>query len=253
MCTSINHEMLQPWCNLTGLCNFDDFVFSPKGGNYVLPMSWQGNPVSLWCPKPATPGPTTVPQTPGSPVVVPETTTATATTTMKPDVPTFLQYHSFFPLYPYYFPPLPVTTPAPTTTTAPPATTATTTVAAPALMYPLPLYPSLYAPFPWGLPGPLPAAAEPTITETNMTEPQLLPCPQILPWYLQYLPYRNFFPQFIPPYPQYLINIPETTQTTTTMTTTIEKTDPVQHHQHFHPVFRPYFKYLIVPDHPPSH
>ncbi|KAF3699332.1 hypothetical protein EXN66_Car015019 [Channa argus] len=191
---------------------YDGCNVAQEGGGHVLPMRWQGIPVSLWCPhSAASPNPTTVSQTPGNPgsVVVPEPSTE-ATTTAKLDMPTFQQYPFFFPFYSYYPffpPPLPPTTTVPTTTAASTMSTTaslSTAAAGPHPMYPLPFNPSLYVPINWAFPGPFPESAEPTLTQTNLTEHWSLPFPHYSPYYYRSLPY-NFFPHF----PQYPIQMPE--------------------------------------------
>ncbi|KAK2822381.1 hypothetical protein Q5P01_022446 [Channa striata] len=191
-----------------------------EGGGYVLPMRWQGMPLSLWCPKRAANAPTTVSQMPGNPdaIVVPEPSTEAMTT--KPDTSTFPQHPLFFPVYsynPFFLPPLPTTTAAPTTSKT---TTVSAAAARPPPMYPLPFNPSLYAPFNWAFLGPFPEPAEPTLTQTNLTEHWSLPFPQYIPFYYPSLPYRVF-----PRYPQYPIQMPEMMKRL--------QPDPMQYY-HFH-------------------
>ncbi|XP_074507331.1 uncharacterized protein LOC141777188 isoform X2 [Sebastes fasciatus] len=240
--STCGYNMQRNPLGLVMLVPFDGCNIVQEGGSYVLPMRWQGIPVSLWCPKPAAPALTTaapVPETSQAPV--PEPTT----NTKKPGIPQLPQYPFFPPFYPYFRPPFPVTTAAPTTTTNPTTTTtakpavgkpaapsaAPSAAPAPPSAVPFPFYPPFYPPFPW--PGPSPAAAKP------MPKPQPPQFPPYMPFYPPYHP----LPQFLPPYPQYPTPKPITTTTpTTTKTTTTTKPKPQP------PQFPPY-----MPFYPPYH
>ncbi|XP_037642164.1 uncharacterized protein LOC119497831 isoform X3 [Sebastes umbrosus] len=110
--STCGYNMQRNPLGLVMLVPFDGCNIVQEGGSYVLPMRWQGIPVSLRCPKPAAPAPAApVPETSQAPV--PEPTT----NAKKPKIPQLPQYPFFPPFYPYFLPPLPVTTAAPTTTT----------------------------------------------------------------------------------------------------------------------------------------
>ncbi|KAK9539147.1 hypothetical protein VZT92_004274 [Zoarces viviparus] len=62
---SCGYSMLRNSLVLVMLVPYDGCNMVQEGGSYVLPMHWQGIPVSLWCRKPAAPAPTTAaPQNP---------------------------------------------------------------------------------------------------------------------------------------------------------------------------------------------
>ncbi|XP_049889193.1 uncharacterized protein LOC126382944 [Epinephelus moara] len=251
--STCGYNMQRNPLGLVMLVPYDGCNMIQEGGNYMLPMRWQGTPVSLMCPKPAA---TAAPHHPAPQVpqiphpyyfppymypkypVVPKPTTATTTTTTakKPQVPQYPQYPFFPPFYPYPQP-VPVTTTVPTTTAKPAAVTF------PPPMYPFPFYP----PFPWPLPGPLPATPKPTTTTTKAptkapTKPQIPPFPPYLPFYP---PFNPFYPPFMPPYP----NFPTPKPTTTTPTTTTTKKKDPTPHPHIHPhVHYPY----PIPPFPPA-
>ncbi|XP_034468954.1 uncharacterized protein LOC117777946 [Hippoglossus hippoglossus] len=88
---------------LVMLVPYDGCNMVQEGGSYMLPMLWQGIPVSLWCNKPP------------------------ATTSAQPQDPVpMVQFPGYPPFYPWYLPgPLP--TPAETTTTTQKMTTKPTT------------------------------------------------------------------------------------------------------------------------------
>ncbi|XP_035526006.1 leucine-rich repeat extensin-like protein 5 [Morone saxatilis] len=244
---------------LVMLVPYDGCNMVQEGGNYVLPMHWQGIPVSLVCPKAAVPAPTPalqqpMPQVPipgvqnpdlqpyyfpypyaqYPPGVMPEPTTATTTTTTKkPKMRKFPQYPFYpGPFNPYFPPPLPVTTTTTTTTAKPPT--------AP-MVAPFPFYPPY---FPWPYQGPLPATATPT-TPSTTTQPQSPESPQFPPYppffppypFFPHYPQFPFFPPPIPNYPQYPTLEPQTTPTTTTTEITAPPLTPspdVQPHRHPH-------------------
>ncbi|XP_034743377.1 MAGE-like protein 2 [Etheostoma cragini] len=57
------------------LVPYDGCNMVQKDGSYVLPMRWQGRPVSLWCPKSPAPPPPQYPFGPQDPTLEPETPT----------------------------------------------------------------------------------------------------------------------------------------------------------------------------------
>ncbi|XP_023261293.1 vegetative cell wall protein gp1-like [Seriola lalandi dorsalis] len=271
---------------LVMLVPFDGCNMVQEGGSYMLPMRWQGIPVSLLCPKPAAPAeppryPPSYPKVPQIPLMphiqhpemnpkfppyffppyssYPQYPPATTTTTtkkpeQKPQMPKIPQYPSFFPhFYPYFPPPLPVTTAAPTTTAATTTSTAKPAATAPPPAFPFPFYPPFYPPFPWPLPGPMPTTPAATTTPPTTTKPASKhQMPQFPPFFPVYPP----FPLYpFPPNPYYPTSKPQTTATTTvpTTTTTTVKTDPIltqvpPHHPHFHPhVHLPPFPFLPYP------
>ncbi|XP_036939468.1 actin cytoskeleton-regulatory complex protein PAN1-like isoform X2 [Acanthopagrus latus] len=217
---------------------YDGCNMVQEGGSYVLPMRWQGIPVSLWCPKPAAQptaaAPTTAAKHPEMPkfpqypmyppfyplpvTPAPATTTRAPATTPKPHMPTFPPY-PFYPLYPPFYPP----------TTAPPTTAAATTkTPAPVPPFPFP-WPYL-TPFPFN-PSP-PTTAPPTTTATTKkpAAPTTLPPASHSHPHGHYpLPYPFPFPPF--PYPQ-----PPTTAppTATTKKPAVPTTLPPASHSHPH-------------------
>ncbi|XP_042353851.1 proline-rich extensin-like protein EPR1 [Plectropomus leopardus] len=258
---------------LVMLVPYDGCNIVQEGGSYVLPMRWQGAPVSLWCPKPAAPASTTAaPQTekkpdaahphnpqsfyfpfyppyPKYPPVQP-TAAPTTTTAKKPAVPPYPYYPYYPPIYPF-FPKLPVTA-APTTTKP----TTTTTTAKPAVVtFPPPMFPFPFYPYPWPIPGPLPVTTKPTTTTTTTkpttkppTKPQVPPFPPFMPFLP---PPYNFYPPFVPVYPTLKPTTPSTTTTTTPTTTTKKPVQqppfpyqfpfmqPLPHHHLHHPPHHP--------------
>ncbi|XP_034468969.1 pistil-specific extensin-like protein [Hippoglossus hippoglossus] len=193
---------------LVMLVPYDGCNIVQEGGSYMLPMLWQGIPVSLWCNKP------------------PATTPAPATTSAQPQdpVPQTLKYPPSYPQVPllppesmnpgvqqpYVLAPYwgyPHYHSVPTTTTAAPTTMATLTTTAkpaakdPEAMVQFPGYPPFY---PWYLPGPLPTPAETTTTTQKMTtKPTTTQSqfPQVPQWpsFPHFPPYGPQMPQF-PPY-----------------------------------------------------
>ncbi|KAM8726907.1 uncharacterized protein AB9X84_000799 [Acanthopagrus schlegelii] len=221
---------------------YDGCNMVQEGGSYVLPMRWQGIPVSLWCPKPAAQptaaAPTTaakhpeIPKFPQYPMYppfyplpvtpAPATTTLVPATTPKPQMPTYPPY-PFYPLYPPFYPP-PATTAAPTT---PP--TAAQTTKTPFPMISLPPFP-----FPWPYPTPFPFNPSPQTTAPPTTKKPavpttLPPAGHSHPHGHYPLPYPFPFPPF--PYPQ-----PPTTAppTATTKKPAVPTTLPPAGHSHPH-------------------
>ncbi|XP_034469744.1 uncharacterized protein LOC117778350 [Hippoglossus hippoglossus] len=188
---------------LVMLVPYDGCNMVQEGGSYMLPMLWQGIPVSLWCNKPP------------------------ATTSAQPQDPVpMVQFPGYPPFYPWYLPgPLP--TPAETTTTTQKMTTKPTTTQS---QFPqLPKFPPYgpFQPFPhyhW----PLPTPAETTTTQKMMTKPtttqsqfpQVPQLPKFPPYGPQFPPYGPFqpFPHYHWPLPGPLPTPAETT-TTQKMTT----------------------------------
>ncbi|XP_030608643.1 proline-rich protein 36-like [Archocentrus centrarchus] len=215
--SSCGYNMQRNSLSLIMMVPYDGCNVVQEGGSFVLPMRWQGIPVSLWCSKPVasalvTAAPPTqdpasnpyasknpdqlyghVPQSfffphqmyyPYHSAAVPEP----ASSIKQPEMPPFQQYPQFYsPLYPYSSLPVP-------TTTAPPTTT--TTTAKPETFIPpeflLPGYTPVVPPFLWPFPVPVPAGTQ---TTTNVdANPQL---PQ-LPPYMHFLSHYPLFPQFVP-------------------------------------------------------
>ncbi|XP_059200745.1 uncharacterized protein LOC131980513 [Centropristis striata] len=241
--STCGYNMQKNSLGLAMMVPYDGCNMVQEGGSYVLPMRWQGIPVSLWCPKPTTPA-AQVPQT----LLVPRTSKHPDDSDHHhqdhfiPPLPNYYQYpmvpknpempqvpqspwnHGFYP-----FPPLPVTV-APTTTAKP-----------------VPVY---YPPFPFPWLQPMPTTAKPTTTKA-----QLPPLPPYFPYpfyplyptpkptttttktqtphvHLPFPPYP-----FFPPYPY-----PTPKPTTATTTTT---TQP----PHTHP-YLPFPPYPLFPPYP---
>ncbi|XP_063318601.1 uncharacterized protein LOC134617321 [Pelmatolapia mariae] len=216
------YNMQRNLLSLVMMVPYDGCSVVQEGGSYVLPMRWQGIPVSLWCSKPAAPTLMTTasqtPQDPASNSQMPYTSknpdqlyahvpqpfffpqqmhypypsvavSDPAATIKQPEMPPFQQYPPpFSPLYPYFYPPLPATTAAPTTTAKP------ETFIPPEFL--LPGYKPVGPPFLWPFPLPVPADTQ---TTTNADSyPQSLQLPPNVHFLSQY----PLFPQFVP-LPQY--------------------------------------------------
>ncbi|XP_031611803.2 vegetative cell wall protein gp1-like [Oreochromis aureus] len=220
---SCGYNMQRNLLSLVMMVPYDGCSVVQEGGSYVLPMRWQGIPVSLWCSKPAAPAPmTTASQTPQDPASnsqmpyasknpdqlyahVPQpfffpqqmhypypsvAVSDPAATIKQPEMPPFQQYPlPFPPRYPYFYPPLPATTAARMATT--------TTTAKPEIFIPpellLPGYKPVGPPFLWPFQLPVPAGTQ--TTTNGDSYPQSLQVP----------PNMHYFPQFVP-LPQYLNN-----------------------------------------------
>ncbi|XP_038574017.1 uncharacterized protein LOC119902132 isoform X2 [Micropterus salmoides] len=168
--SSCGYSMQRNSLALVMLVPYDGCNVVKEGGSYVLPMHWQGVPVSLWCPTTATPQPV--------PTYTPSNPETLQTTTEKPVTAQSPPYPAFFPPF-YPFPPAP-----PTTTAAPTTTTPANPTWPQYVKYP-PLFPPFY-PFP---PAPPTTTAAPTTTTpANPTWPQ----------YPQYVKYPPLFPPFYP-------------------------------------------------------
>ncbi|XP_005912886.1 vegetative cell wall protein gp1 [Haplochromis burtoni] len=201
---------------------YDGCSVVQEGGSYVLPMRWQGIPISLWCSKPAAPAlMTTASQTPEDPASnsqmpytsknpdqlyahVPQpfffpqqmhypypsvAVSDPAEPIKQSEMPPFQQYPPPFPpLYPYFYPPLPATRAAPTTTAKPES------FIPPEFL--LPDYKPVGPPF--LLPFPLPVPADTETTTNADAYPHSLQRPPNVHFLSQY----PLFPQFVP-LPQY--------------------------------------------------
>ncbi|XP_047197981.1 extensin isoform X2 [Hippoglossus stenolepis] len=209
---------------LVMLVPYDGCNMVQEGGSYMLPMLWQGIPVSLWCNKPpaTTPAPATTSAQPQDPV--PQTLKYPPSYPQVPLIPPksmnpgVQQSYVFAPYwgYPHYHS-------VPTTTTAAPMATLTTTAKPaakdPEAMVQSPGYPPFY---PWYLPGPLPTPAETTTTTQKMTTKPTTTQSQFpqLPKFPPYGPFQPF-PHYHWPLPGPL---PTPAETTTTQKVTTKPT-----------------------------
>ncbi|XP_038574015.1 histone-lysine N-methyltransferase 2B-like isoform X4 [Micropterus salmoides] len=171
--SSCGYSMQRNSLALVMLVPYDGCNVVKEGGSYVLPMHWQGVPVSLWCPTTATPQPV--------PTYTPSNPETLQTTTEKPVTAQSPPYPAFFPPF-YPFPPAP-----PTTTAAP----TTTTPANPTWpQYPQYVkYPPLVPPFyPFPPAPPTTTAAPTTTTPANPTWPQYVKYPPLFPPFYPFPP-----------------------------------------------------------------
>ena len=188
----------------------------------MLPMHWQGTPVSLWCNKPAEPATTSAqPQDPVSHTLK----------SPPSDINAGVQQSNFFPRpwgYPFYHL-------APTTTTAKPA------AKDPEPMVHFPGYPGFYPPYPWPYPGPLPTPAETTTTKPTTTQSQFPQDSKFPPYGQQMMQFPLYKPfQPYPPYPwPYPGPLPTPAETTTTKPTTTQSQFPQE------PKFPPYGQQMM--------
>ncbi|KAK5859946.1 hypothetical protein PBY51_021461 [Eleginops maclovinus] len=192
------------------LVPYDGCNMVQEGGSYVLPMRWQGIPVSLWCSNPAAPT--------ASPIATPSSTTA-APHSPAPQIPSFPPSWPQVPqwpqlpganknpdgsqsnipqsyyLPPYFYPQYPQVPETTTATTREPTTAKTTR---------MPQYPQMPQ---WPqMPG---ANKNPDGSQSNIPQSYYLP------------------PYFYPQYPQ----VPETTTATTREPTTAKTTRMPQYPQ----------------------
>ncbi|XP_028988417.1 uncharacterized protein LOC114844906 [Betta splendens] len=215
---SCGYTMRQNALGLVLLVPYDGCGVTQQNGNYVLPMSWQQNPVKLACP--------TLQNDP----TVPQTTAATTTTTTSPPTtvpPTYpFQNFPYDPLYSQFqwaqqWPPADATTSQPTTTptTVPPAMNPAVNPNYPPYFYPPPNWPqqSLYV-----VP---PANPAPTTPPTTPAQPATMPPPAVNPNYppFPYLPYYSPLswpqPMLAPATTPDAATTPPTTSTEPTSTT----------------------------------
>ncbi|XP_062259495.1 adhesive plaque matrix protein-like [Platichthys flesus] len=251
---------------LVMLVPYDGCNIVQQGGSYMLPMRWQGVPLSLWCDIPAE--------------QLPATTTPPATTSAQPQDPEPMSKFPVYPPYYHWYPPGPLPTPAEPTTTPQKMTTKPTTTQSQVPQFPrfppygpqMPQFPPYghYQQFPhyhW----PLPTPAEPIITTPEMTtEPtttqsQVPHFPQLpyLPPYghqMPYLPpYGPQMPQFPPYGPFQKLPLPTpaepiitTPEMTTEPTTTQSQVPQVPHFPQL-PKFPPYgHQMLYLPPYGPQ-
>nr|XP_043896700.1 leucine-rich repeat extensin-like protein 5 [Solea senegalensis] len=234
------------------LVPYDGCNVVQEGGNYVLPMRWQGIPVSLCCPKPAEPSPE--PQLPTKNPQEPQTTVTLIPPKQEPLNP---QSQMYYWHYPYNVGPLPDPTPAPTTTTTTTTTTPTPTTTPgmqKIIQYPF-FYPqNVYFPNLGQAPAE-PTTKPPPEPQTTLKIPPQLPpqyhmqfppgfplhfppqfpqqLPKLPPQFLQQLP-PQFLQQLPPQFPQQLLLFPPqkdfipypTTPATTTTTLTAKQSQP---------------------------
>ncbi|XP_026169183.1 protein PELPK1-like [Mastacembelus armatus] len=147
-----------------------------ENGSYVLPMRWQGIPVSLWCPKS-----TSVPQTASQPQMMPVLPSGETPVGSYPDFPQSYFFSPYLP-FPQYLSALPL-----------PTTDSTTFPQDPfPLPFPgkpeLPRFPYPLLPF-YPFPLPLPGKTGPESNGTTPEKPQRPGFPQD-----PFLPFYPYFP-----------------------------------------------------------
>ncbi|XP_019960508.2 uncharacterized protein [Paralichthys olivaceus] len=264
--STCGYTMLRNSFALVMLVPYDACSMVQEGGSYVLPMRWQGIPVSLWCPKPAatpsatTPAPATtsakpqdpVPQTLKSPPSYPHVPVMPPNS-MNQGVP---QSYLFAPYwgYPQYPSVVVPQTTMPTTTTAEPTTTTTSTKKPE--MPKIPQYPSFFPPnYAYFAPlSPVTTAAPKTVaTSTTKLTTTVKPVAKDPNPMFQYPAYPPFYPPNPWPLPGPLPTAAETTtttpQTTTTQPTTTQSPLPQLPQFPKLPQFPPYGP--LLPQFPP--
>ncbi|XP_034559506.1 adhesive plaque matrix protein-like isoform X16 [Notolabrus celidotus] len=237
-----------------------------EGGNYMLPMRWQGNPVSLWCPKPAVPSypqmpahPPSYPQMPANPPSYPQMPAhppsypqMPAHPPSYPQMPAHPPSYPQMPAHPPSYPQMPaqpphIKTPDMPNPNFPPSyfypqyppypsypgpTKAPMTPAAPHQMFQYPYYPMYYPHFKW----PPQTTAAPTTHSTATTSAQPTTTQSSTtetttksttkPPPPQLPPYMPFYPPYPPFFPPFVPPFPTPKPETTTSTTTTKAPDP---------------------------